>query len=74
MRPDEKNARTYYDLMRLLPDVAKIKLWWKREPDGPPMFIDRVALSGHDGSLLLEAVVDDVEKTGRPRLGRTRRS
>jgi hypothetical protein len=62
VRPDEKEAKTYQDLMWLLPDVSKIKIWWTRDEDGLPQFIDRVALRGHDGELLIEIDTDDVEE------------
>lgn len=39
MRPSEKDAKTYQDLMRLLPDVATIKLWWAVNEDGDPRYI-----------------------------------
>ena len=62
VRPDEKEAKTYQDLMWLLPDVSKIKIWWTRDEDGLPQFIDRVALRGHDGELLIEIDTDAVEE------------
>jgi len=64
VRPNEKEAKTYQDLMWLLPDVSKIKIWWTRDEDGLPQFIDRVALRGHDGELLIEVDTDDVEEVG----------
>lgn len=61
MLNDGPDAKTYYDLMHLLPDVAKILLWWTRDEDGIPQFIDRAAFYGHDHELLIEVDVDDVE-------------
>lgn len=60
--PDKPDAKTYQDLMDLLPDVAKIKLWWTFDEDGIPQFIDRVALNGHDGELLIEIDAEEVEE------------
>lgn len=62
VRPNEHEAKTYQDLMWLLPDVSKIKIWWTLDEDGIPKFIDRVALHGHDGELLFEIDADDVEE------------
>ena len=62
MLPDKPDAKTYQDLMDLLPDVAKIKLWWTFDEDGIPQFIDRVALNGHDGQLLIEIDAEEVEE------------
>lgn len=64
MRPNEKEAKTYQDLMWLLPEVSKIKIWWTRDEEGLPQFIDRLALRGHDGELLIEIDTDDVEEVG----------
>ena len=64
VRPNEKEAKTYQDLMWLLPEVSKIKIWWTRDEDGLPQFIDRLALRGHDGELLIEIDTDDVEEVG----------
>ena len=64
VRPDEKEAKTYQDLMWLLPEVSKIKIWWTRDEEGLPQFIDRLALRGHDGELLIEIDTDDVEEVG----------
>lgn len=60
--PDKPDAKTYQDFMDLLPDVAKIKLWWTFDEDGIPQFIDRVALNGHDGELLIEIDAEEVEE------------
>ena len=62
MRPNEKEAKTYQDLMWLLPDVSKIKIWWTLDEDGIPQFIDRLALRGHDGELLVEIDADAIEE------------
>lgn len=62
MLPDKPDAKTYQDFMDLLPDVAKIKLWWTFDEDGIPQFIDRVALNGHDGELLIEIDAEEVEE------------
>lgn len=62
MRPNEKDAKTYRDLMDLLPDVARITIWWSRDEDGIPQFVDRVALRGHNGEGLIEATAEEVEK------------
>ena len=62
VRPNEEDARTYQDLMDLLPEVAKITVWWTRDEDGIPRFADRVTLRGHNGEALIEATSEDVEK------------
>ena len=62
MLNDGPDAKTYYDLMRLLPDVAKILLWWAPDEDGIPKLINRAAFYGHDHELLIEVDVDDVEE------------
>jgi hypothetical protein len=62
VRPNESEAKTYQDLMWLLPDVSRIKIWWTLDDDGIPQFIDRVALRGHDGELQIEIDTDDVEE------------
>lgn len=62
MLDDDPDAKTYYDLTHLLPDVAKILLWWTRDEDGIPHFINRAAFYGLDHELLIEVEVDDVEE------------
>jgi len=59
---NESDAKTYRDLMQLLPDVAKIKLWWTLDEDGFPQSIRRLALHGHDGVLLVEIDAEEVEE------------
>lgn len=61
MRPNDKEAKTYQDLMQLLPDVAKISIWWTHDEDGVPGFAERIQLWGHDGQRLVEATADEVE-------------
>ncbi|GAA1661664.1 hypothetical protein GCM10009807_01670 [Microbacterium lacus] len=61
MRPNGKEAKTYQDLMQLLPDVARILIWWTHDEDGVPGFAERIQLWGHDGQQLVEATADEVE-------------
>lgn len=62
VRPNDKEAKTYQDLMGLLPDVAKISIWWARDEDGVPGFAERIQLWGHDGQQLVQATADEVER------------
>lgn len=62
VRPNDKEGKTYQDLMHLLPDVAKISIWWTRDEDGVPGFAERIQLWGHDGQQLVEATADEVER------------
>lgn len=62
MRPNDKEAKIYQDLMQLLPDVAKISIWWTHDEDGVPGFAERIQLWGHDGRQLVEATADEVER------------
>jgi hypothetical protein len=62
VRPNDKEAKTYQDLMQLLPEVAKIWIWWTHDEDDVPAFAERIQLWGHDGQQLVEATAEEVER------------
>jgi hypothetical protein len=57
------NARTYLDLMGLLPEVAEVKARWLYE-EGAPTHIDHLVLVGHGGAVLADVAVDDLSEEG----------
>lgn len=52
-------AKTYIDLMALLPEASEIRIRWERDEDALPGAIDSFTVIGHAGETVGEVEADD---------------